>query len=74
MIHNLGIFNTILDMKDSLQSIQTRLFVKRCLMDELMVENGTFTEPGWANSFIYDQTIGYSIGRIYRLKKLFTKN
>jgi hypothetical protein len=60
--------NELLGMKDSIQGLQTRLFVKSCLMDELLIKENLKKPEPLTQSFIFDQTIGSTFGRLIRIK------
>lgn len=61
----------MLNLKEgnSIHAFQTRLFVKRCLYDELLIKNNKVPSESWKNSFLFDQVFGSSIAKF----TLFTK-
>jgi hypothetical protein len=57
--------NKLLNLKngDSIQAIQTKLFVKKCLADEYLVKTNKIPKQQWRNSFIVDQVFGSTIAQ-----------
>jgi hypothetical protein len=55
--------------KRSIQSMQTHLFVKRCVYDEILVRNQQTESEPWANSYFVTQVFGKSYLRIKKFKK-----
>ena len=60
-----GILNRFLILKDgeSILGMQTKLFIKCCLLDELREKEGKKVRTTWKNSFIMDQIFGSSLAK-----------
>jgi len=59
---------------ETILSIQTRLFIKTCLIEEQLVRNGSIPKESWRNSFILDQVFGSIIGKIVKYGKGIRNN
>jgi hypothetical protein len=58
-------FNTLLNLRDgnSIHALQTRLFVKRMLYDEILVKNKKKPAVNWADSYVINKILGKAILR-----------
>lgn len=52
---------------NSIQSIQAKLFIKRCLLDEYMIKEAKIPKNKWFDSFIFDQMFGTRVAQIKKL-------
>jgi len=60
---------SIINNTPSIQSIQTHLFVKRCVLDDILVKKNTATTEPWENSYFVTQVFGKSYAKIKKFKK-----
>ena len=53
------LFNNLLRINDgeSIQSMQTRLFIKKCLLDQYREDNKITTKPSWMNSYVMNEAV-----------------
>lgn len=65
-----GLLNRFMKLKngESILGMQTKLFIKTCLLDELRENEKKKQKTSWKNSFIMDQIFGSSLAK---LKKYF---
>jgi len=66
--------NILLNLKDgnSIQAFQTRLFVKRCLYDKLLIQQNKIPNESWKNSYLLDKVFGASLAKLTNYFKLVT--
>jgi hypothetical protein len=55
-------------MENSIQGLQMRLFIKSCLLDDILIKKGIKKQQTLRESFLYDQIIGSTFGRLIRIK------
>ncbi len=54
----------------SIQSIQTHLFVKRCVLDNFLLKKGEIKPASFADSYFISQVFGKSYARINKFKRI----
>jgi len=63
--------NDLLSLNEgkSIQSLQTHLFVKRCVYDEILIHKNKTLAESWDNSYFVKQVFGKSNLRIKKFKR-----
>lgn len=66
-------FNTLLQMHEgnSINALQTKLFIKRCLYDEFIQEKTNTPNEPITETFIFKQVFNKSTQRLKKIKKFF---
>jgi len=69
-----GILNRFLKLKngESILGMQTRLFIKSCLLDELREKENRKPKTSWRNSFVLDQIFGSSVAKLKKYLKFIS--
>lgn len=64
--------NTLLNLKDgeSIHAFQTRLFVKRCLYDELLIKQNKIPKESWNKSYLIDKVFGSNMAKFTNYVKM----
>jgi len=65
--------NKLLKMNngESIHAIQTRLFVKRCVYEDILIKNKKSPEKTWSQSFILNKVLGKSVHKVVYVKNYF---
>jgi hypothetical protein len=67
-----GNINKLLNLQngDSIQALQTKLIIKRCLFEEISSEKNKISQEKKLDSFIFNQIFGESIRKMKNFKEL----
>lgn len=62
--------NSFLELRNgnSIHSIQTHLFIKRCVYDNILIKNKKAKQEYWVNSYIFNQICGTSLKKISKFR------
>ena len=61
-----------MNLKDgeSIHAFQSRLFMKRCLYDELLIKQNKIPKESWKNSYFLDKVFGSNYAKFTNYMKM----